>query len=56
MQTSATTGGIGVILDRRSWPRQGNWDLWHAVRSPEALDIEEIEPLAHLSSSERGGT
>lgn len=24
---------------------QRNWDLWHAIRSPEALDIEGIEPV-----------
>jgi addiction module HigA family antidote len=25
---------------------QRNWDLWHALRSPEAEDIERIEPVA----------
>jgi len=25
---------------------QRNWDLWHAMRSPEAGDIERIEPVA----------
>jgi addiction module HigA family antidote len=24
---------------------QRNWDLWHAMRSPEANEIERIEPL-----------
>lgn len=24
---------------------QRNWDLWHAMRSPEALDIDGIEPV-----------
>jgi addiction module HigA family antidote len=24
---------------------QRNWDLWHAMRSPEAEDIERIEPV-----------
>lgn len=25
---------------------QRNWDLWHALRSPEAADIRKIEPVA----------
>ena len=25
---------------------QLNWDLWHALRSPEASDLEAIEPIA----------
>lgn len=25
---------------------QRNWDLWHALRSPEAADIDKIEPVA----------
>lgn len=25
---------------------QQNWDLWHAMRSPEASDIDRIEPIA----------
>ena len=25
---------------------QRNWDLWHALRSPEAADIGKIEPVA----------
>ncbi|HYO46774.1 MAG TPA: HigA family addiction module antitoxin [Gemmatimonadota bacterium] len=24
---------------------QRNWDLWHALRAPEAKDIERIEPV-----------
>jgi addiction module HigA family antidote len=24
---------------------QRNWDLWHAIRSPEAKEIEKIEPV-----------
>ena len=24
---------------------QRNWDLWHAMRSPEAKEIERIEPV-----------
>ena len=24
---------------------QRNWDLWHAMRSPEAKEIEKIEPV-----------
>ncbi len=25
---------------------QRNWDLWHAMRSPAAADIEDIRPIA----------
>jgi len=25
---------------------QRNWDLWHAMRSPAAADIEQIQPVA----------
>ncbi len=25
---------------------QRNWDLWHAMRSPAAADIEQIQPIA----------
>ena len=25
---------------------QQNWDLWHAMRSPEARDIDRIKPIA----------
>jgi addiction module HigA family antidote len=25
---------------------QRNWDLWHAIRSPAAADIENIRPIA----------
>jgi len=25
---------------------QQNWDLWHAMRGPEARDIDRIEPIA----------
>ena len=25
---------------------QQNWDLWHAMRSPEASDIDRIKPIA----------
>jgi addiction module HigA family antidote len=25
---------------------QLNWDLWHALRSPDAADLEAIEPIA----------
>jgi len=24
---------------------QRNWDLWHAIRSPDAADIQDIEPV-----------
>ena len=25
---------------------QRNWDLWHAIHSPDARDIQKIEPVA----------